>query len=127
MASTSLVGRSILIVEDEPLIALDIVAAFAKVGALAFNARTLTEALQMVAQVGLSAAVLDFGLGDNDAEPVCRRLTEREIPFVLHSGYTHASDACRGGTVVPKPASPSTLITTVAALLRTEGLEAACQ
>jgi len=127
MASTSLVGRSILIVEDEPLIALDIVAAFAKVGALAFNARTLTEALQMVEQVGLSAAVLDFGLGDNDAEPVCRRLTEREIPFVLHSGYTHASDACRGGTVVPKPASPSTLITTVAALLRTEGLEAACQ
>ena len=62
MASTNLAGRSILIVEDEPLIALDIVAAFAKVGALAFNARTLTEALQMVEQVGLSAAVLDFGL-----------------------------------------------------------------
>ena len=127
MASTNLAGRSILIVEDEPLIALDIAAAFAKAGAVTFCARTLSEAIHMVEQDGLSAAVLDFGLGDNDAEPVCRRLTEREIPFVLHSGYTHASDACRGGTVVPKPASPSTLITTVAALLRTEGLEAACQ
>jgi DNA-binding response OmpR family regulator len=118
MESTSLAGRSILIVEDEPLIALDIVAAFAKVGAVTFSARTLAEAVHMVEQDGLSAAVLDFGLGDNDAEPVCRRLTEREIPFVLHSGHTHASDACRGGTVVPKPAPPEALITTIAGLLR---------
>jgi len=103
---------------------LDIVAAYANVGAVTLSARTLAEAIHMVEQDGLSAAVLDFGLGDND---VCRRLTEREIPFVLHSGHTHASDACRGGVVVPKPASPVTLITTIAELLRTEGLEAACQ
>jgi DNA-binding response OmpR family regulator len=127
MQSTSLAGRSILIVEDEPLIALDIVAAFAKAGAVTLSARTLAEAIHMVEQDGLSAAVLDFGLGDYHSEVVCRRLAEREIPFILHSGYEHTSDACRGGTVVPKPAPTDKLITTVAALLRREGPEVTCQ
>jgi|KBSSwiStaDraftv2_1062776.scaffolds.fasta_scaffold1646116_1 DNA-binding response OmpR family regulator len=127
MQNTSLAGRSILIVEDEPLIALDIATAFEKVGAVTFNARTLAEAIDMVEHDGLSAAVLDFGLGDDHSEVVCRRLTERDIPFVLHSGYTHASDACRGATVVPKPAPADRLITTIAGLLRRESPEVACQ
>jgi DNA-binding response OmpR family regulator len=83
MEGTSLAGRSILIVEDEPLIALDIVDAFKRVGAVTVSARTLAEAIQMVEHDGLSAAVLDFGLRDGDTEVVCGRLTEREIPFVL--------------------------------------------
>jgi hypothetical protein len=66
---------------------------------------------------GLSAAVLDFGLRDGDTEVVCGRLTEREIPFVLYSGYRHTSEACRGGTVVPEPAPPAMLITAIAELL----------
>jgi DNA-binding response OmpR family regulator len=127
MQSTNLAGRSILIVEDEPLIALDIVDAFKKAGAVTFSARTLAEAIDMVEHDGLSAAVLDFGLGNDHSEVVCRRLTERDIPFVLHSGYTHASDSCRGGTVVSKPAPPDRLVTTVAGLLRREGAEVACQ
>jgi DNA-binding response OmpR family regulator len=117
MQSTSLAGRSILIVEDEPLIALDIVTAFEKVGALTLIARTLAEAARLVEHDDLSAAVLDFGLGEDDAGAVYGRLQERAIPFVLHSGYKHASDACRGGTVVPKPARPEALIRAVEMLL----------
>ena len=104
--------------EDEPLITLDIVTAFEKVGAFTLTARTLAKAARLVEHDGLSAAVLDFGLGKDDAAAVCGRLTERNIPFVLHSGYAHASDACGGGTVVPKPADPATLVTTIAGLLR---------
>ena len=127
MEGTSLAGRSILIVEDEPLIALDIVYAFEKAGAVTFSARTLAEAIDMVEHDGLSAAVLDFGLGDAHSEVICKRLAERDIPFVLHSGHTHASDACRGGAVVPKPAPADRLITTIAGLLRRESPEVACQ
>ena len=127
MQSTSLAGRSILIVEDEPLIALDIVYAFEKAGAVPFSARTLAEAIDMVEHDGLSAAVLDFGLGDAHSEVICKRLAERDIPFVLHSGHTHASDACRGGAVVPKPAPADRLITTIAGLLRRVSPEVACQ
>ena len=44
MQGTSLVGRSILIVEDEPLIALDLVTAFQQAGAVVFAARSLADA-----------------------------------------------------------------------------------
>ena len=86
MQSTSLAGRSILIVEDEPLIALDIVDAFQKVGAITLTARTVADAIHLVEEDGLSAAVIDFGLRDGDADPICGRLQERAIPFILHSG-----------------------------------------
>jgi DNA-binding response OmpR family regulator len=117
MQSTSLAGRSILIVEDEPLIALEISIAFRQVGAIAVMARSLAEAVRHVQDESLSAAVLDFGLGHEDTAAVCSRLQERAIPFVLHSGYTHTPDACRGGTVVPKPADPAVLVKTIVALL----------
>ena len=111
MQSTRLAGRTILVVEDEPLIALEIVTAFQNAGAVALTARSLTE------DDGLSAAVLDFGLADGNADAVCARLDERHIPFILHSGYTRHGPACDRGTVIPKPARPETLIETVVGLL----------
>jgi CheY-like chemotaxis protein len=104
MHGTSLAGRSILIVEDEPVIALDLVTAFKQAVVLA--ARSLAEASGLVEHDDLSAAVVDFGLGDNDAGALCVRLEQRRIPFILHSGYSHHGPACRSGIVVPKPASP---------------------
>ena len=118
MQGTSLAGRSILIVEDEPLIALDLVTAFQQAGAIVLAARSLADASRLVEHDGLSAAVVDFGLGDNDAGALCVRLEQRRIPFILHSGYSHHGPACRSGIVVPKPASPATLIETVVVMLR---------
>ena len=106
----TLAGRSILIVEDEPLIALDIANAFEELGATTITARSLVDALRLVEHDGLSAAVLDFGLGDGDAVDVFQRLDQRGIPFVLHSGYGHLGEANSSGIVIPKPADPHTLI-----------------
>jgi DNA-binding NtrC family response regulator len=58
----------------------------------------------------LSAAVLDFGLKDGEAIAICERLKERGVPFVLHSGYLHAPEACGTGIVLPKPATPEQLV-----------------
>jgi DNA-binding response OmpR family regulator len=121
--STSLVGRTILIVEDEPLIALDIATTIQTAGAVTLPARSLSEAMRLVENSELSAAVLDFGLGDGHADPVCSRLNERGIPFILHSGYAHAGDACRGGTVISKPANPKVLIEAIVALFRSPNAE----
>ena len=55
-------GRSILIVEDEPLIAMEIVRAFESAGARVLKTSTLREALVVVEDDDLSAAVLDHGL-----------------------------------------------------------------
>jgi DNA-binding NtrC family response regulator len=117
MHSHALAGRSILVVEDEPLIVLSIIHAFEAAGAQVKAARTLAEAKCLVERDGLSAAVLDFGLGDGDADELCDRLTERKIPFVLHSGYGHVAEACRSGIVVPKPADPTILVDALAKAL----------
>lgn len=116
MESThELTGFKILIVEDEPIVALDIVSAFEEAGASVSVATTLTEATSIVEQGGLSAAVLDFG---QDSNELCTRLRERGSPFVLYSGYGIFGDTCVGGVVIPKPAAPAALVEAISGLLR---------
>jgi CheY-like chemotaxis protein len=117
VVSTSLAGRTILVVEDEPLIAMDIVNVFQTAGAMVLTAASLNHAKRLVEQDGLSGAVLDFGLGDEDANALCSRLNERDIPHVLHSGYTHFGNACHRGVVIPKPAPPAALVDALVTLL----------
>ena len=97
MLRLSLLERAILVVEDEPLIALDIATEFEKRGARVSIANTLKEALASVEADGLSAAVLDHALPDGDSTQLCERLTKRGIPFVTYSGYTRADVAGRTG------------------------------
>ena len=65
-----------------------------------------------------AAAIVDFGLGDSDGAGLCELLQQRRVPFVLHTGYTHPSEACRSGVVVPKPAAPMELVATVTRLIQ---------
>jgi DNA-binding response OmpR family regulator len=118
MNSTSLAGRLILVCEDEPLIAIGIANAFTDVGARVVTARSLRDALGAVEDGALSAAVLDHALGDGDSSLLCERLKERNIPFIVHSGYSQIDGACGNGVQVGKPADPQVLVTTVAGLLR---------
>jgi DNA-binding response OmpR family regulator len=113
-------GRAILVVEDERLIALDIADCFRQAGASVYSARNLREGLRLAGQPDLSAAVVDFGLGDGDGAGLCELLKTRGVPFVLHTGYAHPSEACQSGVLVPKPAAPMELVTTVARLIRPE-------
>ena len=110
-------GRSILIVEDEPLIAMEIVRAFESAGACVLKTNTLHQALVLVEEAGLSAAVLDHGLSDGDSSKLCERLKELSIPFVLHSGYS-AVEGAWDAVFVAKPENPDVLVTTVEGLLR---------
>ena len=110
-------GRIILIIEDEPLIALDIKDAFEDAGAIAIIARTLTAALVEVEEPSLSAAIVDFALSDEDSSMLCERLTARNIPFVTYSGSSQLDAARSAGTHVNKPASASVLVATVVGLL----------
>lgn len=111
-----LTGRLILIVEDEPLIACEIMQGFEDAGAKVIMARTLTDALRAVEDPDLSAAILDHGLGDGDSLTVCERMKQRDIPFVTFSGYDLDEDG-RGGVHVKKPASMSLLVATMKGLL----------
>jgi DNA-binding response OmpR family regulator len=121
MRKWPLAGRSILIVEDEPLIALDIAEGFRSAGASVLSAHNLQDGLRFAGHADLSAAVLDFGLSDGEGTALCERLKERHIPFVLHTGYQHINEACHAGVLVPKPAAPAELVSTIASLLASTG------
>jgi DNA-binding response OmpR family regulator len=112
----SLTGCLVLIAEDEPLIAVEIRQGFEEEGAKVIMAQTLSEALLGVEDAALSVAILDHGLADGDSHKVCERMKERNIPFIIYSGYDLDEDA-RGGVHVKKPASMSTLVAAVRGLL----------
>ena len=110
-------GRIILVIEDEPLIALDIEQGLEAAGATTISARTVSAALLAIEEPNLSAAIVDHALGDGDSSVLCHRLTERDIPFVTYTGYGDIEGACSAGAHVAKPANTSVLVSTVASLL----------
>ena len=81
MKSLDLAGHSVLVVEDEPLICLDIATRLQDAGALVYAASHLEKGLALADRPDLSAGVLDFNLGAVDSSPICRKLVERRIPL----------------------------------------------
>jgi DNA-binding response OmpR family regulator len=96
MQRLSLDGRSILIVEDEPLITLDITQEFEGTGAALTTTNTLNHAMILAEHDGLSGAILDHSLGDGNSSLLCARLTERGIPYLIYSGHTKVEGPCAG-------------------------------
>ena len=118
MGSTArLSGRAVLVVEDEPLIAISLKELFESEGANVDIASTPHDALRLVDQVVFSAAVLDFGSAGDDKAPLCRTLRAYGIPFMYYTGYDDLHERSPGSPVVAKPASAKALITTIAQLL----------
>jgi DNA-binding response OmpR family regulator len=115
-----LAGRPILVVENDPVIALAIADCLQDAGALVLSASNTNDALPIVENSHISAAVLDLDLGGGDSTLVCRRLSDRSIPFLFYSGYDDAyvSDKWPNATVVSKPASEQVLIMTLFGLIR---------
>jgi DNA-binding response OmpR family regulator len=116
--NSALSGHTVLVVEDEPLIALDIVDAIRSAGAVVLTAHGIADGLLLATHPDLSAAVLDLGLSDGIGTQLCEALNQRQVPFVLHSGYADMHDVCRSGIVVPKPAAPYQIVVAVEKLVR---------
>ena len=110
-------GRSILVVEDEPLIAMDIVVALEQAGAHATTTTTVRHALILADHDGLAAAIMDHALRDGDSTALCARLKERGIPYVSYSGYDPVTGASLDAPHVSKPATMDTLMSAVEGVL----------
>jgi DNA-binding response OmpR family regulator len=117
MQRPTLEGRSILVVEDEPLIALDITQQFEVSGAAVTTTNALHHALILVEHDGLSGAILDHSLGDGNSSLLCARLTERGIPYLIYSGHATVEGACAGALHVGKPAAPGQLVAAMESLI----------
>lgn len=75
-----------LIVEDEPFVALDLALSVEDAGGMVVGpAATLKEALSLVGG-DIKAAILDVHLPDGDVGPVLHKLMGRGIPVVVQTG-----------------------------------------
>jgi DNA-binding response OmpR family regulator len=114
-------GVRVLVVEDDPLLAMDLDATLVGAGAVVVDlCRTLDEAM-LQADVGdFAVAVLDFGLGSETVSPVARRLVNRGVPFILYTGKSRHEPSMaewRDCSIVQKPASTRALVSAVRTVL----------
>lgn len=82
-------AHTILLLEDEPLILMDLEFAAQDFGCSPLLAASADEALALVAEhrTRITVAVLDVSLGEGQTcFPVVQELDRLGIPFILHSG-----------------------------------------
>ncbi|HEU4961195.1 MAG TPA: response regulator [Sphingomonas sp.] len=91
-AQSSFAGSTILIVEDEYLIADDLARDFAGQGATVIGPfATLDDALERLDEHRPDMAVLDINLRGDAVFPLADALSARNIPFVFATGYDAGS------------------------------------
>jgi DNA-binding response OmpR family regulator len=114
-------GVRVLVVEDDSLLALDLEATLVEAGAVVVGlCRTLNEAMLRVDASDFAVAILDFSLGTETVSPVARRLVNRGVPFVLHTGKSRHEPSLaewKDCSIVEKPASPRALVSAIRSAL----------
>jgi len=108
----SLRDLRILLVEDDPLICLDLEASLSEFGAIVSAVADVSAALQIVAASMLDFAVLDFELGAETSEPIAMAARSRNVPFLYLSGYSERDGRFKrwpGIDVLVKPLSAVTI------------------
>lgn len=89
-----LLGRRVLIVEDQALLALELQCAFEDEGAEVLGPALTLEAARTVvlAQDAIDAAVLDVDLIGHDVYPVAALLQKRGVPLLFHTGHATVAE-----------------------------------
>jgi DNA-binding response OmpR family regulator len=112
--------RRVLVVEDEPIIALEIEDILRDAGfEIAGCVGSVDNALAMLKGVDCDVAVLDANLRGKTVEPVAVALHQRGRPFLFVSGYrrVYLPDAFPDAPHLSKPFEPGELITAIRQLL----------
>jgi DNA-binding response OmpR family regulator len=117
----ALEGASVLIVEDEYIIAeyaREVLSAYAAKVAVATDVAEARAMLDEPTQ--FNAAILNVKLADRVSYSLAERLSEARVPFAFASGFDHLKLRADGfGSVawLPKPYTPSKLLRMVAGLI----------
>jgi len=109
LAVASLADRRILVVEDEYMIANEIVTVLASAGALIVGpVATVEDALHLLrSEQELDAAVLDINLLGQAVWPVVDALLQQGVPVVLSTGYDAGAIPVRYA-LLPRCEKPTT-------------------
>jgi DNA-binding response OmpR family regulator len=126
MAIERLDDQTILLVEDEPFILMDVQHALEELGGRVIPAQTVREALILLDAEPITASVLDYKLKGGTADDLCHRLVERKIPFVVYTGYANVEGECNRWEIIQKPADSRELVARVLKVLVENSLPGAC-
>src|SRR5436189_807496 len=113
MESPRLGGRVVLVVEDEPLVGLEVVEALTASGAHVVSACRIADAMASVDRHQVTAVILDINLGGEDCSVLCQHLAQLRIPFAFYTGYTTAPDGWRNVPIIQKPAHRTQIVDVV--------------
>lgn len=117
-------GRTILIVENDPAIALDLKATLFAAGALPVGpANSVESAFALIADHAIDAAILDIRLYKNELVfPVADTLLALRVPYVFASGRSTALMPLRHGDkpFFDKPFRAEQIVETLAKMLSGE-------
>lgn len=118
--SAPLQGRSILLVEDEAVVAMMVEDMLAEAGASVVGpAYSLAQALDLARSADpVHAALLDVNVAGQAVFPVAEALAARGIPFAFASGYGEGgiADAFRNRPALQKPFHEADLLTVLSGL-----------
>lgn len=118
-ATGDLDGCRILVIEDEALVSMAVVAEVEEAGGVvAGTAHRVSEALDLIRVAQADVAVLDGNLHGERVGRVAEALTARRIPFCFLSGYgrEHLPDGYAVHPVIEKPFEPAHLLRTLRSL-----------
>ncbi len=115
-----LAGLRLLVVEDEPLIGLDLADRLEEAGAeVAPPVGTEREALQVIESGDFDGALLDANLHGRSVDEIAAALTKRNIPFVFITGYGRENlpRSFQQAPALAKPVTDQQLLDAVTAIV----------
>jgi CheY-like chemotaxis protein len=117
-------GVTVLIVEDEALVAFEIAESVILDGGQVLGpVASVREALTLVETAAFDAAILDSNLVDRNITPVLAILLARGTPLVLHTGLGLPAEMSAYESMVSvlrKPASPDALLASLSSQLASQ-------
>ena len=116
----TLEGKRILVIEDEPLVSMEIESNLANAGCeIVGPAATLDRAKILVEAADYDAALVDVNLKGQPVDELATLLTKKNRPFAFVTGYGRDAlpSGFRGAVVLGKPFSADQLLATAEVLL----------
>jgi DNA-binding NarL/FixJ family response regulator len=110
-ASMPLTETTVLIVEDNWLVAISVADACRNAGAKVVGpASSVAETFEFLASERVDVAILDFRMSCGTASPIAHDLQERALPFLFYTGSPEAAIAHPGVHVLLKPCSSAQIV-----------------
>ena len=113
-AADPLCGARVLVVEDDAIIALDLLDILEEAGAIAVGPYPAEgKARAALPGIAIDAALLDVHVADGDVYPLADLLRDQGVPTVFHSGGADRGALARRYPAAPlcaKPAMPEAVL-----------------